>query len=420
MLISQSRHDMAEQELRQALAGDPNDADAHALLAICLCERQQYRAATGEAQHAIHLAPANPLPHYVHALVFYRRNRFDEAEDAIHEALELDPYDPDYFALLAHIFMANRRWRDALSVAEEGLEIDPEHIECTNLRATALVRLGHKDAAGETIEAALARAPEDADTHANQGWTLIEQGQHQKAMEHFREALRLDPESEWARLGIIEAMKSRYFLYRLILNYFLWMMKLTQRMQWTFVIGAFLGYLFLMRLKDARPEWSAWILPLLILYVAWVLMTWLAEPLFNLALRLNRFGRLALSREEVISSNWVGICVLGALVFLVLHFASELPASLVAALAFVFMIPPLRGIYHCHPGSPRAKAIVVAVLMAAIGFFASVPWMVFDVLPKPLAVLFALPGLLCLRIFPYAAIGSQFAINYLISLRPRL
>ena len=40
-------------------------------------------------------------------------------------------------------------------------------------------------------------------------WALIEQGEHEQAMEHFREALRLNPQLDWARQGIVEAMKAR-------------------------------------------------------------------------------------------------------------------------------------------------------------------------------------------------------------------
>ena len=45
LLYQQSRYDLAEQELRQALANEPNDAFAHALLALCLCHRKDYPAA---------------------------------------------------------------------------------------------------------------------------------------------------------------------------------------------------------------------------------------------------------------------------------------------------------------------------------------------------------------------------------------
>ncbi len=86
----------------------------------------------------------------------------------------------------------------------------------------ALVKQGKNIQAQESIRAALERAPENANAHANMGWSLSGTESTQKAMEHFREALRLEPEMEWARRGIVEAMKAHYFIYRWILNWFLW------------------------------------------------------------------------------------------------------------------------------------------------------------------------------------------------------
>ena len=67
-----------------------------------------------------------------------------------------------------------------------------------------------------------ARDPDDAFSHANQGWTLLEQGNRKKAMEHFRESLRLDPTNGWAQAGLVEAIKAGNPVYAVMLKYFLW------------------------------------------------------------------------------------------------------------------------------------------------------------------------------------------------------
>ena len=58
----------------------------------------------------------------------------------------------------------------------------------------ALVKLGRRAEAGSTIDETLRRNPEDDSSHANKGWTLLEAGQPNEAMKHFKEALRLNPE----------------------------------------------------------------------------------------------------------------------------------------------------------------------------------------------------------------------------------
>ena len=90
----------------------------------------------------------------------------------------------------------------------------------------ALTHLGRRGEAGTAIDTALARDPKNALTHANRGWTLLHGGDHARALEHFREALRLDPELAWARRGIVETLSARGPVIRLLLRYFLWMQRI--------------------------------------------------------------------------------------------------------------------------------------------------------------------------------------------------
>jgi tetratricopeptide (TPR) repeat protein len=419
MLLDQSRHQLAEQELWQALARQPDNPQAHAMLALCLAERDAFADATREAQQAIHLAPDDPFPHYVLSHVMSERNRYAEAEKAIEEAIRLDPYEASFFSQLAQIHFARRQWQDALDAAEQGLRIDPEEGGCTNLRAMALVKLGRKTEASDTIQIALARRPEDALTHANQGWTLIERGQHEKAMEHFREALRIDPTLDWARQGIVEALKARYFIYRLMLGYFLWMMKLSGRAKWGVILGGYVGYRLLRSIARNNPELAPWITPVLVLYIVFAVMTWVSAPLFNLLLRLNPFGRLALSREQVVTSNWVGACVVGALVSLGVYFGFQAEGALISALACGLIIPPLSQIYLCEEGWPRITMVLITVALATAGFASAALVLSASLVQGDDARM--LRGLGGMLFFPFiiGALASQFAANVLVSAVPR-
>lgn len=93
------------------LAANPQDAQAHAALSLCLSEQKRYPEATQEAQWSIGLAPDQPFCHYAHAVALLARNHFAEAESAIRQAIHLHPYDPDFFAMLGSIHAAGRRWQ---------------------------------------------------------------------------------------------------------------------------------------------------------------------------------------------------------------------------------------------------------------------------------------------------------------------
>jgi tetratricopeptide (TPR) repeat protein len=417
--MQQERYDLADQELRQLLAAEPDHAHAHALLGLCAARREQFREAIAEAQQAVHLAPDDSYSHYVLACVLGGSNRLREAEASIQEAIRLNPTDPDCFTRLAEICFAQRRWQDTLDAAEHGLQFDPEHIQAINLRAMALVKLGRQDAAGAALQTALERNPEDALTHSNQGWRLIEAGEYDKALEHFREALRIDPEVEWARQGIVEALQARNIIYRMMLRYFLWMMKLSGRAQWAVVIGGYVGYRVLQGLARNNPDLAPWITPLLILYIAFAIMTWVSVPLFNLLLRLNRFGRLALSREQIITSNWVGCCVAGALVSLGLYLGLDYGAGLLSALICAMLIPPISGVYKCDPGWPRTMAVLIALGLLACGLLsAGLLWSATFVEGDIRKVLGGL-GFLLFWPFVLGAFASQFAVPALAAARPR-
>ncbi len=402
---------MAESELRQALAAEPQDAYAHALLGLCLAQRERFQEATTETQQAIHQAPDFSFAHFALAKVLYDRNRFSEALGAVNEAIRLDPEDADQYALLANIHLHESRWREALNAAEQGLQFDPEHVGCTTLRAVAMVKLGRKAEAGRTIDTALSKNPENSLTHANQGWTLLEQGDPKKAAEHFREALRLDPQNEWARHGIIEALKARNIIYALMLKYFLWMAKFGRKGQWGIILGGYFGNRILGAIAHTYPELAPWILPLQIFYVVFVLMSWLAYPFFNLLLRLNKFGRLVLSREQTVATNWFGLCLLLALAGLVgCAFRGIDSVWIIWALIFGLLLLPVSAVFKCPSGWPR-KAM--AAFTIGITLFGLTVLMLFAAGTSSMDTAKNLLG-----IFALCAVGSTWLGNFLMMQRP--
>src|SRR3712207_7475219 len=57
-----------------------------------------------------------------------------------------------------------------------------------------------------------------SDLHANRGWQEAHRGNYEQAMAHFREALRIDASLEWAREGVVEVLKARNPVYRVMLR----------------------------------------------------------------------------------------------------------------------------------------------------------------------------------------------------------
>jgi tetratricopeptide (TPR) repeat protein len=356
LLLEQSRYDLAANELRLALAESPQNPFAHALLAHALIGLNDFPAATEAAEQAIACGPDFPFAHYTLATALYHRNHYPEAEAAIREAIRLDPNSAANFSLLGSIRAQQEDWRGTLAAANEGLEHDPEHGPCLNLRAMALVKLGRQDEASATMEGALSRDPDNAFTHANRGWAYLHAGEPRRAIEHFREALRLQPDLDFARAGMIEAIKAHNWFYRQILGYFLWMSRLSMQARWGIIIGLLVLQQVIVSVSDSNPKLAPFLEPLLIAYVAFAVTTWTAHPLSNLLLRLSKFGRMALSRDERRCSNWVGGLVALALAGVVYGIAAPSPYDVpgwLGALGFMFVVLPVSGAYACQPGWPR-------------------------------------------------------------------
>ena len=208
-LFQHKQYSLAADEFRLQLALVANDSTTHGMLALCLNALKENQAATFHAQQAIQLAPDNAFCHSALAQVLIGGSRKDKAEAAILEAIRLSPECADYLGILAGLQFDKGQFHQALATTGRGLQIDSEHAVCINLRGLALAHLDERQATKATMEIALARRPDHAHTHASQGWALLRLAKTGQALDHFREALRIDPEFEWARTGMAEALKTR-------------------------------------------------------------------------------------------------------------------------------------------------------------------------------------------------------------------
>lgn len=368
--IQHHRYKEAESALQQVIAADPQNAFARSLLALSLLAQKENQAAVREAEIAVRLKPDSDHGHYVHALTLLEAEQPDAAMVAIREAIRLNPEDAKHYEVLSRIYLTRRQWQKALEAVDEGLRINPEDVTLTNLRARALIQMGRRLEANQSIESALARDPENAHTHATQGWALLHQGDPEKAMVHFREALRINPNMRFAQDGIVEALKARNPIYHLILTYYLRMSRMPAGQRWMIIIGGFFGIQVASNLLNKSPQLAPILVPLMVLYFVFALLTWTGSAFFDLLLRFHRFGRLVLSRESIIASNWIAVCIVAALILFVGALLSpsdriRIPTLWLAAQALAMMVP-VSGIFHSNSPQTRKILSIYTVVLAAI------------------------------------------------------
>jgi tetratricopeptide (TPR) repeat protein len=367
VLLQQGRAAEAKKQVGQLLLNDPNDAQSLWLLSLCESGLKNYDEALSLIRQALTLQPDRDLFMYAMSRILFLKDDLKQAEASVSRAISMNPNEASYFALLAAIRLDQKEYKQALEQAEEGLKVDPDNLECLNIRSTALVKLNRKADAFITINEALSKDPDNDRTHANYGWGLLEKGEHKKALEHFRESLKLNPGNNYAQSGMVEALKARYWFYRMFLKYQFWIANMKGRMQWVVILGFYFGMRFVKGIADSNPSLQPFLIPIIVLYTLFALSTWLTVPIANLFLRLNVYGRYALSKEEITSSNYVGIALLAALTGGVLALASAGFEFVLLSIYGVTMMIPLASMFH--PGSAKSKRILLiyTVALAVLG-----------------------------------------------------
>lgn len=421
VLYQQGRHSDAIAEFQRHLLESPDEGTVHALISFCYCDLEKYQEATEHAQQAIALEPEAAIGFQALARSLIERNRTKEARVAIEEALRLEPDNANSWATLAHVHLRERHWRDALDAANRGLTIEPDHTACTNLRAQSLVQLGDRSAAAATMDVALALNPDDAWTHANKGWALLHANDPKKAMEHFREALRLDPTDEWSKAGIVEAMQARNFIYRYLLQYFLWAGRLPASWQWGLMIGGFFGNRLLNQLADNVPALRPFVYPIIGIYVCFAMMTWLGPSFFNLLLRFDRFGRHALSNDQRWGANLLALGLLPPLVLCIIGAITWNLLPFVSALFWFLTLMPASVIFRCDKGWPRDVMAAATGVLVLLDLVATLPviWVIGVKLDATAIQLLEGLAVLAMQTFFYGFLGLQFLAAYLVQQRVR-
>lgn len=369
MLLQVERPQEALRELTGALADDPQDVHAHALMALSYAQLERYDEATASARQAVSLAPDFAYVHYVLGTILCDRDRDKEALVSAREAIRLDPDDADHYGLEASCLAGLSRWKDMLAAAERGLALEPGNVRCLNLRATALRQLGRVDDAAEVLEAALAERPGDPNTHTSYGYASLQRGQYHDAALHFREALRLEPGHSSARAGLVEALKARNPLYRPILWWLLWCSRMSSGRGLLVMFGIMYGVRMLSRALKEVPGLAVLGGVLVIVYVFAVWTSWVGSSLFDLLLYLRRDTRDLLEENDRRVAVAVGATMLAAPIAGGVLFAlGDHTGAVLAPLAFLAVAIPVSG----GLSLPNRKARVIGATIASIAVLVAV------------------------------------------------
>lgn len=410
MLIQMRRYDEAKRELTLSMADDPENPSNHMLMGLCHSELKENDQAIEHGELAVRMAPDWARTHATLAWIYMKAHKNKDARMGAEHALQLDPANTMASNVIAIVCADNKDWEGALRAAEMTLSHDPDDTEALNIRALALRSQGKAGASVEELKRSLQIDAEDATSHANLGWTYLQKGELDKAETHFREALRINPELDWARQGALETLKAKVPIYRWILGYFIWMATKTAGMQWVIIIGLYFGYKVIYVALAANPATQVFAYAFMALYLLFCVTTWFAGPISDAFLVLHPFGRMVLTPWE----RWGGLAVGAAIVLTLAALASEIvlqnELGLVLAMCVGFPAIPMAMMFQSREGTPRnvMAAVTVVAFAMSVGFGVGAIYGL-DNLPTAIASVCET----CSRGFVFVPLGSIVLANML-------
>jgi tetratricopeptide (TPR) repeat protein len=305
LLREHRRHEEAVAMLHQHLANDPQDAAAHVELALNRIQMPGQRAlAIDDIRRAIALEPDAGHLHALHARILTQLDRPKDALAAAEQAITLDPGDDFCWSAKGEALIALSRWKDAEAALNEALEIDPDSELASNLLAIALRHQNRLDDSNDESMRRLARDPENPVSLANAGWTALHRGKPAEAEKFFLEALRIDPELDFAREGLKESFRARSAFYRLFLRWAFFMQRFSEKNQMWILIGIVIGFRLVRKtVQEINP---ALLPPLFVVFYLFLFGTWLSTGIANLTILRDKAARLSLDRSEKLDGLFTG------------------------------------------------------------------------------------------------------------------
>lgn len=392
-LVADGELSSALAQLDQLIREEPYQASFLALRALILTDLNRRQEARESVRAAFEGSADNPFVHHAAAVVALHSGEVQEAIAHAQDAQRLAPGYHQAALLEARARAHLGQWPQVVAIAREVLAHFPEEEE----EASILEELASSAGSKSPLESAAwrrlsERFPLNPTARTAHGWTRLHAGQIRDAKREFEQALALDPSSEWAREGLVLALKARSPVYALLLRYFLWSGRLPARTRNIIAFGGVLGYNFLRRLSEQSPALKPFIVPILVAYALFLFLTWLADPLLNLALLATADGRRLLSNDDKRSGVAVGAC-LGVAALLALagwRLAEE--QLLLGAIPLTFASLPVAAYFNTPPSGKRDRLGVMAAVAIVLALAAALAPAEYQVTTLILSLLLSAAG----------------------------
>ncbi|HKN24561.1 MAG TPA: FG-GAP-like repeat-containing protein [Candidatus Acidoferrum sp.] len=150
--MNQGKSAEAQKSFEQALAADPNFAQAKMNLGISLLAQQKLEQARAALEEASSKLPDDPYAWYNLGLVYKDSAQPEKAIAAFQHVEKMAPDEPDAFYFEGFLFSQLQKYDEAIAAFKKALEIAPYHASAQFGLARAYQRKGDTEAAREGMK----------------------------------------------------------------------------------------------------------------------------------------------------------------------------------------------------------------------------------------------------------------------------
>jgi Flp pilus assembly protein TadD len=234
--VRRGAYHTALRHFEDALSENPESAQAHAELSICLFQMNRRIGALIEAERAVALDPDLPLAHVALGYAALATGDVKGARAAVKRVQALEPESVVALGLRCDIALATRERGELRLAALELLSHEPEDVYATCMLARAAA-MGGKSAEAEVLaREALGHEPDNPLAHEAIGWAFFARKRFREAREAGLSALSLQPDRESALLLVAASALRQRWLTGWFFWFALWTMQNSERTYMTMVI----------------------------------------------------------------------------------------------------------------------------------------------------------------------------------------
>ena len=192
---------------RDAVSTQPQDPQAHRLLAAALRLEGDREGALAAIDQAIALAPEDANLHLERAGLLLHERQLDEAQAALARAIGLDPNQFPAYIVQAQLALGRGDLDEAERIVRTAARIGPDHPQVAAIEGMLALRRGDADRALAILAQASERAPDEPQLRNALGFAYLAKGHFAFAEQAFRRMLESDPQSRPLRALIADIVR---------------------------------------------------------------------------------------------------------------------------------------------------------------------------------------------------------------------